>query len=156
MIAGIDFSTKAVDIVLLHDEKPDAVWRRYRLDYAPGDAFQAARRVPHVMPNRGWWTDTAIMAGIERPYSKSFRASSALLRIQGAIVAGIPLGLDLLELPPQTWKRELTGRANADKAAVRIAVGTLWPMASEWPYDACDAYGIAYALRAICERQAAA
>lgn len=161
MIAGIDFSTKAVDVVLLEEDDNTAEALRFEL---PGrTAFEAARSVAHFLPRSGWWRDHGIyLVGIEQPFGVSFRSASALMRVQGAIIAtiGFPPAMPnraLVEIPPHEWKRELGLSGNANKLDVAKRVHELYPETQYgWGQDALDAYGIAYAVRGLCERAAVA
>jgi Holliday junction resolvasome RuvABC endonuclease subunit len=163
VIAGIDFSTHAVDVILLDEDTGRPRWHRRRLDTGPGDAFNAALRVRDAMPVRGAWRDSGVtLIAIERPWSRQLRSIAVLMRIQGAILATLPPQLPILELHPQTWKRETVGKSNASKAAVAA-----WARAElilrcgsttvdGWPQDAFDAYAIARAAQALNDRSEAA
>lgn len=154
MIAGIDFSTHAIDTVLLDEDTDRATWHRRRLDTAPGDAFEAARRVRDAMPARGRWLDTVIAIGIEEPAGQG---TTPLVRVQGAILACLPVTLLIQPLYPVTWKKHSVGRGDARKPAIadwafaRLAAAGI--DARDWPQDAFDAYAIAYATREFLRRE---
>jgi Holliday junction resolvasome RuvABC endonuclease subunit len=160
LVAGIDYSVHAIDVVMVDEDTGDARWHRRRLDAAPGDAFTRARRIRDLMPARRSWLDTVVAVGIERPYSQNRGSVASLLRIQGAILACLPVELDVVELPPQTWKTLTVGKAKASKVDVRDwVVDELFartPELSDWPQDAFDAYAIARATIAYYELEAAA
>jgi hypothetical protein len=151
MIAGIDYSTRAVDVVLLDEDSDAATWHRFELDGA--DAFDRARDVYAAMPA---WTgelwDSVLAAGIEEP--RGFNAG-ALYRIQGAILQCLPSTLLVHPLIPSQWRKTvgLPGNASKDDVAEWATwKGGLGAKAVFWPQDACDAYCIALATRTLLER----
>lgn len=167
--AGIDFSTNAIDVVRLNEDDDQAIWDRIRLAEPPQvDAFGRARRVRDLMPARGAWADHGVvMFAIEKPMTRSFTSCATLMRIQGAVLACLPADIPVLELPPVEWKRETVGKAMADKSEVwrwswdqldGAGAPAFVPGAGAvpWPQDAMDAYAIARAARAICDRAAQA
>ena len=150
-VLGIDFSSVAVDCVLLDADTDQAIHHRVDLAAGPGDAFDRCRRIRDLMPPRTRWLDEGVlMAAIEQPFSRSFKSTAALLRVQGAVIACLPREMPLVPLPAVQWKQETVGRSNADKDAVRAWVLERWPDAPS-SYDACDAYAIAWAVRKLCE-----
>jgi Holliday junction resolvasome RuvABC endonuclease subunit len=167
-ILGVDCSRSAVDLVVLDDDSPHAEWVRLPL---PGDAAAGARHLRHTFPRRSWFEDRGVrLAGIEEPYSDHPNAAKALGRITGAILALLPPELDHLMIAPQTWRKQFIGTAKADKEAGLLMLVELWPGYYEaWlpelrrhhritkriPLDAVDAYAIAWAARAIDERNQA-
>jgi Holliday junction resolvasome RuvABC endonuclease subunit len=153
VIAGFDFSTKAIDCVLLDDEADRATWHRMRLDFRKMDSFEKARAVRDVMPARGKWLDEGVVAvGIERPFGHASTVT-VLVRIQGAILACLPSSVPVYELGQATWKKRFVGKGGATKDEVRERA---WPLLTQgivdgslYPQDAADAAGIAYAARQI-------
>jgi hypothetical protein len=166
VIAGIDFSSRAVDVVLLDEDTDAATWHRFELD---GDgAFDRTRSVRAAMPGSSFWDDV-LAVGIEQPRGRN--ALVALGRVQGAVLACIPVETLVHPLNPSSWRQAVGLPGNCGKAAVRAFVAAtikvghdampnnsplLWPhLASYWSQDACDAYCIALATRSLLQREAA-
>lgn len=155
LIAGIDYSTRAVDIVLLDEDTDAATWHRFELKGA--DAFDRSRKVREALHGSfGLWDDV-LACGIEDP--RGFNAGS-LYRVQGAILSCLPHGLLVHPLIPSEWRKTVGLSGNASKADVaRFAgarlVGTTWAGSLIWPQDACDAYCIALATRTLIQKVAA-
>lgn len=160
-IAGIDFSTKAIDIVLIDEDDTEPVqWHRWPVNATT--PFYAARRISHYLPTPGWWEDHDVyLIGIEQPFGRHIKGLVPLMRMQGAIVARLPREICVLELPVSEWKREFTGKGNASKTdvflqATRYDIDGLIPWLDcdekACPQDAVDAYAIAYAARTINTR----
>jgi hypothetical protein len=146
-VAGIDFSSRCVDVVLLDEDSDAATWHRFELKGQ--DAFDRARDVRHSMPLRtgGFW-DQAIAIGIEDP--RGYNAG-ALYRIQGAILACLPWQTLTHPLIPSSWRKTVGLAGNASKLAVAEWTIRHAPLeiADKWPQDAFDAYAIAYATRSL-------
>jgi hypothetical protein len=145
MIAGIDYSTRAVDVVLLDEESDAATWHRFELQ---GDnAFDRARSVRRAMWGWNGWDD-CLAVGIEDP--RGYNAGS-LYRVQGAILSRIPILTLVHPLVPSHWRKTVGLPGNASKSAVKAFIPTRsWNV--DWPQDACDAYCIALATRTLLER----
>lgn len=162
MIAGIDFSSNAIDFVLLADEGAGATWYRRRLDARRGaDSFQRARLVRGLLPVRGAWADAGVtQIVLEEPMTRSFSSAAALMRIQGAILSCLPVDMPVERLRPTEWKRETVGRAMASKDEVRAWASYVGGRVNHWmmagmipaPQDAIDAFAIAWAWRSLAER----
>lgn len=153
MIAGIDFSTKAVDVVLLDEDSDTVEWHRFPLD-GPGDAFDRSRLVRAAMPSRSWWEDHGVIAvGIEDPRGYS---AGHLYRIQGGILQCLPADVLVQPWIPSVWRRLVGLAGNADKNAIAIhsrrLLGGVTP-GGEWPQDA---HCIARATRSSVEHGEAA
>lgn len=160
-VAGIDYSTKAVDIVVIPEHGPPA-WHRFPL--TGNDAFDRTRSVADAMPGRHsvFWDDV-LAVGIEHPGGKF--GTRELLRVQGAILSCVPARMLVEPWPPAKWRKAVGLAGNASKVDVRDwsllhglenhTVGN--PTASKgWPQDAHDAHLIALATRqAITTTQAA-
>jgi hypothetical protein len=155
MIAGIDFSTKAVDVVLLAEDSYAATWHRFELEGQ--DAFDRARDVRAAV--QGWHSlwDDVVACGIEDP--RGYGAGS-LYRVQGAILSCLPGAMLVQPLIPSSWRKTVGLKGNASKDDVRrfsqASAGMYvagqyvelerWP---DWPQDAHDAYCIALATRTL-------
>ena len=160
-VAGIDFSTQAVDVVLLDEDDVLApVWHRTILD-GP-DAFTRTRdlRGQHLLYPHDW--DDLLAVGIEDPAGK--HAIRAIARVQGAVLAHIPDGLMVKPWAPSEWRRTCGLKGNCSKDDVfAFAMEQInrwhntpdaWPMYV--PMDATDAYAIALATRQAITREQAA
>jgi hypothetical protein len=151
VIAGIDFSTKAVDVVLLDEDTDAATWHRFEL--SGQDAFDRARDVKAAV--QGWHSlwDDVVACGIEDP--RGYGAGS-LYRVQGAILSCLPGAMLVQPLIPSSWRKTVGLSGAAGKPAVRThalalmyrASGNRWTN-EDWPQDACDAYCIALATRTM-------
>lgn len=145
-IAGVDYSTHAVDCVFIDDDTGRAEWRHWPL--TGNDSFDRTRAVRDAMPSRGWWEDEGVLAiGIEHP--GGHHGTRDMIRVQGAILACLPTSLLVCPWPPAKWRKAVGLPGNASKLAVaawadrhlarsQVSWGT-------WPQDACDAYCIAQA-----------
>lgn len=156
--AGIDFSTNAVDVVLL-DESGAATWHHFPL--TGSDAFDRSRAVRDALPARTseFWDDVVACA-IEEPAGK---LTGRLFRVQGAILACLPPSLLVEKLMPSQWRKAvgLAGNCSKDEvmeyAHVRLALGRV-PLRLRsvadllaWGPDACDAYCLALAVAGMVE-----
>ena len=154
MIAGIDFSTRAVDIVLLDEDSDAATWHRFEL--TGNDAFDRARYVRQAMPYAlsEFWDDV-VAIGIEQPRGNF--GVTHMMRIQGAVLACIYLKKLVQPWNPASWRKTVGLPGNASKLEVAALVDTLRPGGRPlWPQDACDAYCIALATRMQIQMGAAA
>lgn len=164
MIAGIDFSSKAVDVVLLDEDSDAATWHRVSVD-GPA-AFDRARLVRRLIVGQlgaAFWDDV-LAVGIEDP--RGYGAGS-LYRIQGAILSCIPLEKLVQPWVPSAWRKQVGLPGNASKAHVKVFADAHRldavtdfdegeePDLAVWPFDPCDAYCIALATRGLIERVAA-
>jgi hypothetical protein len=148
MIAGIDFSTHAVDIILLDDDTDTAAWTRFQL--TGDDAFRRARSCRKTLPGRSWWEDNGVwLIGLEDPYSQFPRETKTLGYVAGAIAVLLPPDLTVIQMAPQEWKRIFCAKASAKKEEVATAARARCAPADGWPLDATDAYGIAWAVRTL-------
>lgn len=154
-IAGIDFSTKAVDIVLLDEDTHLARQFSVRLDFQNGeDAFDRTRKVRAVMPSRGTWEAEGVIAvGLEEPRGYG---TDTLFRVQGAILQCFPPNLLIQPWIPSAWRKACGLKGNGTKQETADWVNELHGWDLGWSYDAYDAYGIAYATRSVLETLEAA
>jgi hypothetical protein len=154
-LAGIDYSTHAVDVVLLDEDTGQATWHRTELKGA--DAFDRARRLrwAQPIPDNEW--EAVLAVGIEDPRGHN---AGALYRVQGAILARLPSFLLVHPLIPSQWRKLVGLPGNASKAGVaRWALKQPgirdWPAATI-PFDATDAYCIALATQKLIQLEEAA
>lgn len=149
-LAGIDYSTHAIDVVLLDEDDPhEAAWHRFGL--SGQDAFERARNVRRSFTLcflREW--DDVLAVGIEEPRGHN---AGALYRVQGAILARLPHDILVQPWVPSEWRKAVGLPGNASKEAV-VSWAVEQPGTKHWqapvPPDAFDAYCIALAtLRAI-------
>lgn len=147
MIAGIDFSSRAIHLVLLSDDDDSA--RAYNVELVGATPFERARSARSFFPPRSWFEDEGVyLLGIEDPHSRANHTAKALGFVAGAIAVLLPRELAVVQTPPSEWKRLFTGSASSSKDAVALRARATWP---DPPEDAdqntWDAYGIAYAVR---------
>jgi hypothetical protein len=156
LVAGFDYSTHAVDLVLLDEDSNNAEWHRY--DLIGHDAFERTRSVPQWLPSRGFYRDSGVLAiFIEEPRGKGKIDSSTLFRIQGAILATLPPEIVVGPLMPHQWKPKCGLKGNAQKYEVDCFAHETWvnrPISAV--QDAHDAFAIAYAGRQLYTKQVAA
>jgi hypothetical protein len=154
-VAGIDFSSHAIDVVTLDEDTDRAEWHRFPL--AGSDAFDRARAVRAAMPVGSFWDDV-LACGIEDP--RGYGAGS-LYRVQGAVLGCLPARLLVQPLIPSSWRKTVGLKGNASKQD--IDAFALAKMAAvegmvkfSWPQDAMDAYCIALATRTLLQHGQAA
>lgn len=157
-VAGIDYSTKAIDVVLLDDDSAaTTTWHRFNL--TGQDAFDRARAVKAAMPTTSFWDDV-VACGIEDP--RGYGAGS-LYRVQGAILACLPRTLLVQPLIPSSWRKTVGLKGNASKLDVAVFAferlrgcpeqkfRSRAPAIGVYPQDAFDAYCLALATRSLIE-----
>jgi hypothetical protein len=158
LVAGIDYSTHAIDVVLIDEDTLKPEW--HRLELAGADAFDRARTVrPRLIGTRYSW-DGVLAVGIEEP--RGYGAGH-LYRIQGAILTVIPNQILVQPWVPSEWRKAVGLKGNASKQDIyAFTVATMFksgpklaPDSIHWPQDACDAYCIARATLQALERSAA-
>lgn len=151
-VAGIDYSTHAVDIVTIDTDTGRLDWHRYKLGNT-GDAFDRTRTIRQVMPARtsSLWDDILAIA-IEDPRGHN---AGALYRAQGAILSCVPPSLLIHPYTPSRWRHLAGIPGNATKPQIRHR--SLQLGAPEWePQDAHDAHLLATAMLADLHAQQAA
>jgi hypothetical protein len=159
-IVGIDYSTHGCDVVSLDLEHDTASWRR--IDFPGAGALARARGVRDAMPSRGSWIDDgAALIVIERPMSRNLQLLTPLMRTLGAMHACLPTSVEVWELSPVEWRRELGLKMTAAKEVSKAQAAAF--AAERWrdlpvlvTQDAIDAFCVAYAARRMCEKAAAA
>lgn len=144
-VLGLDFSSFAVDLVLLDENADRAVWRRVTL---PGKtAFDRTRELHDRMPPPSWYIDNDVyLVGLEKPF---FRNGQDMVRlVEGAILACLPRSLAVWEVSPSQWKPRLHLPIR-EKPAAGAFVGMEFASAGDakWPQDAYDALGVAVYCR---------
>lgn len=157
-VAGIDFSTRAIDVVLIDEDTHAAEWHRFDVTEDAltgdicGDAFERARRVRHTLPKTSWWEDEGVIAiGLEQP--RGNHGITPLFRMQGAILACLPTRILVTPWNPSSWRLEVGLKGNALKADVNLHALTLLgdQHVAGWPQDAYDAFCIARATRNVIQ-----
>lgn len=159
-LAGIDFSTRSVDVVTVDEDTGAATWTTYPLSGA--DAFERTRNVADAIPGRHsvFWDDVVAVA-IEEPQGAQKATVAKLKAIQGAVLACLPAQLLVHQLRPSEWRKAVGLPGNASKAdvmrwALQDIVGptvtVLYPPYDvEFSQDACDAYCLALAVGTLVE-----
>ncbi len=100
------------------------------------------------------------LVAIEAP-AMGVSARSTILQsfVNGAVQATcVEAGMEVLLVPPATWKKDVVGHGNADKAAVAKWVGTHWPELATLAggsQDIFDAAAVALHGEAVLRRSAA-
>lgn len=160
MIAGIDYSTLAVDVVLLDEDTNHARHIRRRLDTGPGKAIDRIRRIRTVMPARGAWTDAGVVAvAIEEPFNRATMGGQVPLLIAlGAIIAGLPPDMPLALLRADDWRKacglRIRGpRAELKRESIAFAERAWIGAPARIDDNAADAFGIAWAMRDLAEKR---
>lgn len=156
-VVGIDFATTRIDVALLPWNGGSVYGARWihvalRGTGARGEMrwFYACLRVPEGLSERIDWR-LVHMCAIELPVGPGSRR---LLPLMGAITHAIPPSAAPAPIAPQEWKRLFCGDGHASKVDVADkARGLGFP--PDWPQDAYDALGIAWAWR-IRAREAVA
>lgn len=159
-IAGIDYSTHAIDVVLIDEDdgRPPA-WLRHPLEGA--DAWERTRNIRNLPTLPG--ADDVLAVGIEDPAGN--HGTNYLYRVQGAILARIPRTMLVQPWRPSQWRKAVGLPGNCSKDTVfehvvetiALATGEPTPFSvANWPQDACDAYCIALATRQALIREEAA
>jgi hypothetical protein len=158
-VAGIDFSSLAVDIVTVPLDHGAPIWHRFPL--TGRGSFDRARSVADSVPGRSsvLWDDI-LAVGIEEPIGK-FKPGLGF-RIQGAVLAQIPARMLVEPFPPAKWRKAVGLPGNASKAEVAEHAivdlhshGALWTLRDNGQ-DCLDAYCIALATRAAITTEKAA
>lgn len=178
-VAGIDVSTRAIDLVLLNLDNDRATWHRHELQGAELiDRIQSVRDWLH--PDSFVWDDV-LAVGIERPAGR-YAVDKVALCV-GAVLCRIPASKLTRWWLPAEWRKACGMKGNATKEhvadwchdkrrdpiihgysvtpavtewgkelvpATRVTTVT-YAAPSGWPQDACDAYCIAHATRSALE-----
>ena len=157
-VAGIDVSTKAIDIVLLDDDSNHGDWKHIPLQRIPKDehpAWTSSRSVRLAFPGRAWWENHGVwLIGMEDPRSDGITPAKALGMVTGAILALLPSNLTVIPMPPHEWKLWSIGgghpgAGNAKKHDVALWAGAQGVGPNPADFNATDAYAIARAARAL-------
>jgi hypothetical protein len=155
---GIDFSTKAIDVLEVALDDETNIWwhhvlegktleERIRYLDATDDAGYPLTSLPRR--NSNLW-DNVLAVGIERPIGRF--SSDQLSMVLGALITRVPQSTLMKLWTPPAWKKQCGMPGNCDKAHVARWVSEQIPghplLESQ---DACDAYAIAYATRSVTE-----
>jgi hypothetical protein len=156
-IVGIDFSTRAIDLVELALDDETTTWWNH-----PMEGATLEDRIRYMdatdgdiplfgMPRRGsniW--DSVLAVGIERPIGRF--STDQLSMVLGALITRVPQRMLLKLWTPPAWKKECGLPGNCGKPVVKAWVDEQRPghplLGSQ---DACDAFAIAYATRNVIE-----
>jgi hypothetical protein len=150
--AGIDYSTHAIDLVLVDEDglRPPW-WHRFEL-HGP-DAWERTRTVARTLPGRTsqLW-DEVLAFGLEEPRGQN---SGVLYRVQGAVLAALPPHVLVYPMVPSEWRKAVGLPGNASKDAIAYFAVNDGPPDEfrDWPQDACDAYCIALATHKLINQQ---
>lgn len=117
-------------------------------------AFAACRIVGRRIRWMGW--QGVRLAFVEKPFGRALTGLVPVVRVQGAVVAALPDQMEVWETTPQEWKKEAVGNGNAKKDDVVAWCNDVGFVPDGRTQDACDAFGIAYAMREKNRRAIAA
>ena len=154
--AGIDYSSYAIDLVLLDEDTNRATHIRRRLDTAPGDATARIRRIRDALPPRANWADTAAAIGIEKPMSRTGRGADTMQFALGAILACIPTTTNLALIRADDWRRTCglpvrAAREQHKRNAIDFAARMWTNRPATIDDNAADAFAIAWATRHLTQ-----
>lgn len=153
MIAGVDVSSHAVDVVLLDDDTDQA--HSFHHVPLPGPTpFERARGCRQRLPARSWWEDQGVwLVGYEDFFARDAHVAKAIAVVLGAWGAQLPTGLTVVPTPPSEWQRLFTGWAKQPrfsderKRLIRDAAIARGFHGDGRTQDLYDAYGIACVVR---------
>lgn len=153
LIVGFDYdSTEGVYGAAIDED--EGFWvGSFRADigWVKGDSFARTRELRGRMPSRGSWKDAGVVAfGLEDLRSKQRSSVAALARVEGALLACLPVEIPIVHLSVNRrdvgWKAMTAGKTTASKDEIRA-----WAEANGAPaglvQDYLDAYCIARATR---------
>lgn len=152
-VLGIDFSTKALDLVFLSENTDEPRWVRVALS----GTWKAARDASQFDWARELEEAGVYLLAIEQPYGAGQTSIAALHRVQGAILASLPLNFDddqIWLMHPSEWKAAagLKGNASTQKEPGRSQL-LQWACSvgagEDWPVDAAAALAMAWTAREI-------
>lgn len=160
MIAGIDLSTLAIDVVLLDEDTDQAAHHRLRLNLGGGKTLDRIRRVRDRMPARGSWADSGcVLIAIEEPFARGKMGGQVpILMVIGSILACLPDDIPVALLRADDWRRSCGlpirgARTDLKAASLRFAREQWANHPATLDDNAADAYGIAFAGRELYEKQ---
>lgn len=157
-VVGCDFSTHAIDFVYVDENDVEAPsW--YRCPLEGPDSFERTRVFARsTIPSLPW--DDVLAVGIEDP--AGHHGTNYLYRMQGAILAHIPLPILVQPWRPSQWRKAVGLPGNASKQQVKAFADAMLPRPHiddrpSWAtQDAADAWCIALATRLAITREKAA
>lgn len=155
-VLGIDYSTRAIDLVYLDESTDAARWHRIPLE-------KGIAGIRQIRGGYAWAAELedVYLVAIEDPMSVGMTQAKVLGRICGAVTAALPRSHEVWLMRPDEWRMACGMKGNASKAAVyefAILMGQEGG-SEDWfrlPQDACDAFCIAYAARSINAKAVAA
>ena len=148
-VAGIDFSTRHIDIVLIPEDPDERGATHHAFPLEGADAFDRTRNIRQAMPLRSWWDEQGVTAiGIEEPMGPG-HITAKLKAVQGGILQTLPAALLVHPLSPSEWRKGAGLKGNATKDEVQAFVREQLGENPHWPQDAFDAWAIAVAVRAL-------
>ena len=158
-VAGIDYSTHAIDVVLIDENGEEAPqWHRYPLKGV--DAFDRTRHIREAFAGtESAWRWHTLAVGIEDPRGQN---AGALYRIMGGILQVIPSDILVQPWIPSQWRKAVGLPGNASKNDVaEFAMVHAQDRGADFTLrdsgqDCLDAYCIALATLQALERKAAA
>lgn len=157
---GVDLSTHNVDLVKLDEDSDRAEWVRVPLvgENAIDRARSYSSQRAYGQNIIGQWWDDVILCALEDPAGRG--DTRKIARVQGVVIATIPSRVHVWTLQPAEWRKACGLPGNCSKELVgrwvdrhRVDACAHGEGIALWEQDACDAYAIAYAARAINQTQ---
>lgn len=146
-VLGIDVSSYAIDLVTIDETTHATEW--VRVELLGATAFHRLRDLHRR--DLGVDLDTVYLAAVETPKTRFMRSAAALFPVYGAVVALLPRWLEVWDVPPTAWRKELGLPGNASKADCAARCMDLGAR-THWPQDALDAYAVAHYARNVNQR----
>ncbi|WHT20987.1 hypothetical protein N8J89_07950 [Crossiella sp. CA-258035] len=147
-IVGLDVSFTSTGVARL--DQTGSGWRHqlYPIRTGPhrkGDPWALLDRMEYIRSECAIATEHADLVVIEGPsFSSVGAASKDLMGLWWLVIHRLRQArLDVAVVPPASLKRWATGKGNADKAAVGVAIGRIWPNVELSGNDVVDALGLA-------------
>lgn len=150
MIAGIDLSTRCIDIVAIDEDDPSLA-DHLAIQIQARGWFHAARSIRRLFAEQelyGWLQDRNVhLIGVEQPFGPSRQTIAALHAVLGGVVASLPQRMVVLEITPADMRQCLGLPGNCAKELMHERI----PPFPRWPADALDAWAVAHAALKLCE-----
>ena len=145
-VLGIDYSTKAVDLVFLDENEDSARWHSIPLERG----FDGIRKIRHAYAWQRELEDVYLVV-LEDPMSAGRTAAKQLGRVSGAIGTCLPVETVCWLLRPDEWRMACGLPGNGSKAQVASWAASRFDC-EMWSQDALDALAMAWAGREMIRR----
>jgi Holliday junction resolvasome RuvABC endonuclease subunit len=151
-VCGVDYSTRAIDLVSLDFDADDPKWRRIDITGWDRGALPAALRV-RSRAHLSMFLEDVSTLWIEQPFSFGRVGTAyALGLIAGAFLASLPKTFieesAISQIGAPEWRKALVGNGRATKEEVRYFLRDEgYKLSDDVPLDAWEALGIALVAR---------